>query len=168
LPDGNADWDLYLVGADGRGNEPLLATTGWSELDPDWSSRNEIVFLRLQEGVSNAISVVRPDGTGLRAIKDISGEGSSGGPTWSPDGRRIAISLMGRRENPSGTAGDLYVLSASGGPLNGLPAEPNTRAGRRMASGSALASPRPIRERRRGPMRWRSFAHPVAALAPCS
>jgi Tol biopolymer transport system component len=118
LPDGNADWDTYIVGADGRGNRPLLATADWVEVDPDWSSRNEIVLMRERADTrANTIAVVRSDGSGLRQVKAVPFEGSSGGPAWSPNGRRIAVSLDGRRENPARTPGDLYVISASGGPL---------------------------------------------------
>jgi Tol biopolymer transport system component len=112
------DSDIFIVGKDGRGDRALLATKEWAEGAPDWSRGNEIAFLRERVGThANTISVVRVDGSGLRQLKAIPSEESIGGPAWSPDGRRIAISLIGRRENSDITPGDLYVLPGSGGPL---------------------------------------------------
>jgi Tol biopolymer transport system component len=69
---------LAIVNADGSGARGL---TGEDVADPQWSSRGMIAFTD-----SQAIWVIRPDGSGRRRVV-----GRAEHAAWSPDGRSIAF-----------------------------------------------------------------------------
>ena len=81
-----------------RGGKARRITWGGG-YSADWSSRGEIAFVRTAfagRRVSSDVYVVRPDGTGLRRLT----RGDTGDhPSWSPDGRLLAIvrRVRGRR-----------------------------------------------------------------------
>lgn len=60
----------------------------------DWSSRGEIAFMRYDRRFGSDVFLVRPDGRGLRRLTR---GGFSGEPSWSPDGRLLAIERQMRR-----------------------------------------------------------------------
>jgi dipeptidyl aminopeptidase/acylaminoacyl peptidase len=94
---------LLVIGADGQG-ERQIGPQGW---DPSWSPDGEwITFL---EG--GGVSVVRPDGSGLRTVA----AGANRSPTWSPDGSKIAFGVQqtGRTE----LIDHAYVVNADGSHL---------------------------------------------------
>ena len=96
---------LYSVLPSG-GRRRLLALAADQ---PAWSpGRKRIAFAGPGYGGRQAgIWVMNADGTGKRRLTSRPGDGE---PTWSPDGRRIAF-----RGN-----GDLWSVSASGGPVRRL------------------------------------------------
>ena len=70
--------------------------------DPTWSVKGDIAFVR-----ASGISVIRPNGSGLRQI---TARGSS--PDWSPDGSRIVFELRGRIATIRADGSRLRRLSA--------------------------------------------------------
>jgi TolB protein len=100
--------DLYVKNADGSGLRRLTRGPAWDG-GPAWSpDGRKIAFQRtIPPGEGSGppwqsdVYVINVDGTGER---NLTGDGVSGGPTWSPDGRRIAFA----------SSGGIDVMSADG------------------------------------------------------
>jgi hypothetical protein len=89
---------LDVVNANGSHRHSILqAGPG---LNPDWSSRNRIAFVRPYKGRS-AIFTIRPNGKGLRRL---TAAGAFDSPSWSPNAKRIAF-VKGN---------DIWVMRANG------------------------------------------------------
>ncbi len=74
---------------------------------PAWSSRGWIAFAR-----RHMVYRIRPNGTGLRLLAR-----DSGGPAWSPDGRRLAVSYLGVWNHRTGRVirrGGVILMDADG------------------------------------------------------
>ena len=87
-------WAMTSAGA----NQHAVTDRGGAlETDPAWSPDGHLIAFRaiLLGGLCNRIWVVRPNGTGLRALTACHrlhiGGTDDFSPTWSPDGRRIAF-----------------------------------------------------------------------------
>jgi Tol biopolymer transport system component len=95
VPEGDSDLrsrELFVRRL--RGGRPRRLTRG---ARADWSSRGEIAFVRYDRRYRSDVFLVRPSGEGLRRL---SRGGVSGEPSWSPDGRLLAIERRtGRRTN---------------------------------------------------------------------
>jgi Tol biopolymer transport system component len=89
--------EIWVMNADGTEQRRLAAG-----LSPAWSPDGSLIAFA---GASGSLSVIRPDGTGLRALPDTEGGEY---PSWSPDGTRIAFN--------SNLTGDhvMYVAQANG------------------------------------------------------
>ena len=86
---GRDDRDLFVRSL--RGGQARRITRGGGD-SADWSSRGEIAFVRTDRRFRTDVYVVRPDGTGLRRLT----RGNTGDqPSWSPDGRLLAIERRG-------------------------------------------------------------------------
>jgi Tol biopolymer transport system component len=94
--------DIYTVNADGTGLRRLTwARAG--DTSPTWSagpSGGRIAFTRNRAGRED-VYTVRPDGTGLERVTRRGGSG----PSWSPDGSRLAFERRG----------NVHVVRADGG-----------------------------------------------------
>jgi len=102
-----------LRAAKGR---PLLRTARL-ETEPRWSPDGRwIAFVRGPPAdgrdTRTGVSVVRPDGTGLRVLTDL--ELTESSPSWSPDSRQLAF--LADRDSEDG-AQRAYVMSVTGGRL---------------------------------------------------
>jgi TolB protein len=88
--------EIWVMNADGTGQRRL--TEG---LSPAWSPDGSLIAFSGRAG----LSVIRPDGTGLRVLPHTEGGEY---PTWSPDGSRIAFN--------SNLSGDhvMYILQTDG------------------------------------------------------
>jgi TolB protein len=79
---------LWIIGANGRGLRRL--TTGAIDIQPSWSRRDEIAFVRIDpSSFQSAIRVVRPNRRGLRRLR--TGLRNATRPVWSPDGSRLLL-----------------------------------------------------------------------------
>jgi len=89
--------EIWVMNADGTEQRRVAAG-----LSPAWSPDGSLIAFA---GASGSLSVIRPDGTGLRALPDTEGGEY---PSWSPDGTRIAFN--------SNLTGDhvMYVAQADG------------------------------------------------------
>ena len=112
----NGAWNsIYLMQADGSG---LTKLVGHSDFDgsPAWAPDGRRIAFRSENpgpfGAFGRIYVVNVDGTGLRQVTpDTPDYTYDDGPTWSPDGARIAFSRNG----------GLQVINADGTGLTTLP-----------------------------------------------
>jgi TolB protein len=75
----SGDPEIWVMNADGKGQRRLTAG-----LSPAWSPDGSLIAFSGRAG----LSVIRPDGTGLRVLPDTEGGEY---PSWSPDGSRIAF-----------------------------------------------------------------------------
>src|SRR6266566_2786565 len=118
---GASGTDLYLTTVDGLSTQRLTATTFQND-SPSWSpDGTQIAFLRHPDPSKAAADLytIRPDGTGLRLVRDFSSTPGQPYPSdglpatqqtdlaWSPDGRKIVYA--------SGHVEDLWVLDVATG-----------------------------------------------------
>jgi len=104
---------LFVASASGRGSRRI---TPWS-LDggdnPDWAPDGKLIVFRSHEddegGQQSQIYVVRPDGSGLRAITHFAPGTEVLSYSFSPDGKWIMFAKTGTSGLP-----DLFVMSPDG------------------------------------------------------
>ncbi len=112
------DWNLELMDADGSHRSLLVRRSSFDNA-PAWSpDGSPIAFSSMNDtpyGQIGRIFVINVDGTGLHQVSPDATEptldGYDTGPTWSPDGARIAFSRSGRVE----------IVNADGSELTSLP-----------------------------------------------
>ena len=96
--------------ADGKEARACALTTASGDYDGvAWSPRGDLIAYSHRAGAEAAIHVVRPDGSGSRALTQPAKATLDLHPTWSPEGRRIAFSrLVGQRSS-------LHTVAIAGG-----------------------------------------------------
>lgn len=110
---------LYVIDAAGGGAARRITFGKGRYANPVWSPRGDLIaFTRMYQG-KFYVGVIRPDGTGERLIAQA---WHIEGPTWSPNGRRIAYF----KETPSGPGGQgrtarLYTIDITGFGERALP-----------------------------------------------
>ncbi|MDQ1473474.1 MAG: hypothetical protein QOJ99_4954 [Bryobacterales bacterium] len=89
------DTSVEIMDADGASKHTLFHEKGSSAYDAVWSPSGELIafsvghYFRSPGLPSAQIALIKPDGSGFRAIAD---DGSNNGfPGWSPDGQRIVF-----------------------------------------------------------------------------
>jgi TolB protein len=128
----NDDYDLYVMNADGSGVE-RLANIPWHETDPAWAPDGETIAFLFPVGDPSSvpvkdipenfkdlpqIGVMNADGTGVSRL-DIDRIEPPFGPSWSPDGRKIAFV----RES-GGMNADIYIMNRDGTGVERLTDDP--------------------------------------------
>ena len=91
---------LWVMDADGGNAHAItdLPNDGIGGFSPDWSPDGATIAFEVADGRSWDIYTVHPDGTGLRALADSSGDEIQ--PVWAPDG-----SLIAYMASPQGSGG---------------------------------------------------------------
>jgi Tol biopolymer transport system component len=127
--EGNSYYQLYVIGADGKGLRKIQPSgVDWG-LDPEWSpDGSKIAFYgptRYPGYIQDLPDVytVKPDGTDLAKITDDPGYDVE--PAWSPDGSKIAFVSL--RDAGHVAYWRIYAMAADGTGVTRLsPADPNT------------------------------------------
>jgi Tol biopolymer transport system component len=121
LPKGvHAQWEVYVMNADGSGKRRLALTYALS-MSPVWSPDGQKLAFeqRLDPtkykgqcgGCDHEIFVMNADGSGQQNLtRDVAYDGN---PAWSPDGQTIAFSSA----RDKSTIPTLYVMNADGSGL---------------------------------------------------
>ena len=107
-------WRLDLQRGRGTG-EPqtrFIAST-WLDTNPRFSPDDKQVVFTSERSGSLEIWLADNRGGNLLRLTSFGKEGRTGSPRWSPDGKTIAFDVYTSAE---GSTGDIYVVSASGGP----------------------------------------------------
>lgn len=116
---GNSEWDIYVINADGSGVTNLTPNTpDWTDGEPAWSPDGTRIVFRSHRSGSGDLYTIRPDGTDLTQLTtdgnfDVNAR-------WSPDGSEIVFARFG---NPV-TDWDLYRINADGSGLTPLTSDP--------------------------------------------
>ena len=116
---------IYVIAAVGK--RPVAITSGArNDTHPVWSpDHTRIAFIRQTAPIGGplgwpkgdaAIWVMNADGSGAHRVSGGVTLAGWGGPTWSPDGTKIAF--VGK--SPDGKALDIYATRANGGGLTDL------------------------------------------------
>ncbi|MFN2525035.1 MAG: hypothetical protein ABR505_02050 [Actinomycetota bacterium] len=100
------DTDTYLMNADGSDVVAVVQGAG-HQAHPAWSPDGS--WIAFHNSVTQAIELIRPDGSGRKVLARSSVGGQAFAPEWSPDGRWIAFSN-----------GDIWIISLGGGRLRRL------------------------------------------------
>jgi Tol biopolymer transport system component len=100
---------LAVAAADGS-KEKVIVAFGGVRTHPGgeiaWSPTDDLIAFGTQDG---KLSVISPDGTGLRTI-DLPVPGFAYGPTWSPDGKWLLVTVI-----PQATGQhDLFMVAPDG------------------------------------------------------
>jgi TolB protein len=109
------DGDLYTVAARGGTATRVTRGVGGDAGDPAWSPDGSLIAYDYRPpGYSiREIRVVRPDGSGARAVTRL--RQVSALPAWSPDGNRLAFQSDARSKNV-----EIYSIGADGNGLRRL------------------------------------------------
>jgi Tol biopolymer transport system component len=99
---------LYVVGANGRGLHRLAQWEDFGSV-PAWSPRGKTILVDKHNDGDHQLWLVKADGSGARKLTPVEW---FNGPTWSPDGKRIALFGRGRGKNV--LAHGIYVMKADG------------------------------------------------------
>jgi Tol biopolymer transport system component len=122
-PEGSEDAGLYVADADGRNVRRLADVTRHHDQNaPVWAPRSDKIAFESARatgwGEPVDVYVVKADGTGL--INLTKGAVWGNGPTWSPDGSKLALSAWELAGDVYGQAGDVHVVNADGSALQRL------------------------------------------------
>jgi TolB protein len=106
----NVNDEIDVMGADGS-HRRNLTRSPYNEWSPAWSPDGRLIAF-----YSGELFVMRPDGSGQRAITSIEGEY----PAWSADGRRVAFMSAQPDARGSNPNYDVFVVDPDGNGLRQL------------------------------------------------
>ena len=116
------NWEIYVMDADGNNLINLTKDKMWDE-SPIWSlDGSKMAFVSFHDGGFNTphhIFVMNADGTGRRNLTADTNLRRNWGPSWSPDGRKIAFDSL-LHFFPAASRSDIFVITADGKELEQL------------------------------------------------
>ncbi len=84
--------DIFVIGSDGKGLRQLTDDI-YKDRHPRWSPDGKIIAFQSNRGGNWQIWTIHPDGSGLAQLT-YEPRGDVNNPLWSPDGSRLAYSIM--------------------------------------------------------------------------
>jgi WD40-like Beta Propeller Repeat len=134
LPDcapGNCqEADIYVMNADGSGVNRVTNGNGLPESHLDWSPDGTMIAFSGMTGGLPHVYTVKPDGSGETRLTDVSTMDE--GPSWSPDGRKIAFHSYRDAGPPSscgfGCDGEIYLMNPDGSGQTRITNEPQVNS----------------------------------------
>jgi TolB protein len=106
--DGDGDFDIYVMNADGSGTVNVTPTSLHADTEADWSPDGQrFVFTSNRDG-NGEIYVMNVDGTDVTRLTVA--PGTDLGPAWSPDGNQIVYTSV-----PTPGQDEIAVIDANGG-----------------------------------------------------
>ena len=100
---------IYMASTDGSG-EPRRVLDAPGTV-PRWSPDGKWISFSPNRGFSSGVSIVRPDGTGLRRLTE-----NGGWAVWWPDGEQIGFQIVGPDANQQ-----IQVFRLKSGEIRTLP-----------------------------------------------
>jgi eukaryotic-like serine/threonine-protein kinase len=100
---------IYIASTDGSGRPRSVADTPGTV--PRWSPDGKWISFSPNRGFSNGVSIVHPDGTGLRRLTE-----NGGWAVWWPDGEQVGFQVVGSDGNQQ-----FQVLNLKNGEIRTLP-----------------------------------------------
>ena len=105
---------VSVINVDGTGRRKLVDRSG----GVSWAPGSRIAFTCRRPDDSPQICVVSPDGSGFRNLTPKLADAY--GPTWSPDGRKIAFWVGGYPGDDVSDPAAIYLMNADGSGLRKL------------------------------------------------
>jgi Tol biopolymer transport system component len=126
--DPNDNYDLYLMNANGKKEMQLTNTPAVDEVIPSWSPDGKKIAVSIcpdgdfdfDASEYNCMEIYVMDADGSNQIRLTENEAEDYGPTWSPDGEKIAFAT-----NRDGNY-EIYVMDADGSDPENLTKNPAT------------------------------------------
>lgn len=112
-PAGLSQYAVMTIAPDGTDLRPVTPNDV-NGGQPVWAPDGSLIAFQSppdEEGVTQALYTIRPDGTGMTSLTNTLDTNDSAYPSWSPDSRQIAFSHL--REGSTGGP-DLYVVGRDG------------------------------------------------------
>jgi TolB protein len=100
---------IYIAPTDGSGRPRSVADTPGTV--PRWSPDGKWISFSPNRGFSSGVSIVHPDGTGLRRLTE-----NGGWAVWWPDGEQVGFQVVGSDGNQQ-----FQVLNLKNGEIRTLP-----------------------------------------------
>jgi eukaryotic-like serine/threonine-protein kinase len=100
---------IYIASRDGSGRPRSVADTPGTV--PRWSPDGKWISFSPNRGFSSGVSIVHPDGTGLRRLTE-----NGGWAVWWPDGEQVGFQVVGSDGNQQ-----FRVLNLKNGEIRTLP-----------------------------------------------
>ena len=116
---------IWSINADGTGDPVRLTSETLNVQAFNWSRDGSRIAFAATDGTTAEIYTIRPDGTGRTQLTNDGGY--NGGPTWSPDGTTLAITIWPDTSGGSGialidsTTGALVKVLVPANPFVGAP-----------------------------------------------
>ena len=158
-PDQEYGESIYVIGADGNGQEPVTDLADQAhDSRPSWSPDGErIAFQSYRAGIYG-IYTVPADGTGAEQLVAATQDGVNERlalPAFSPDGTKIAATWELPSPPGDGEESDMVVMPAGGGAFARHPVSENPDTNSYNDCVGRLAGPARVGERRGGRARGR-------------
>jgi Tol biopolymer transport system component len=111
---GNAEYDIYSINADGSGVEHVIAGPSNGDFAPSWSPDGSQIVFQSAPDPENGFDIYHYN-VGTKAITNLTNSvGDDELPSWSPDGTRVLFQTTTRGGNAASSGTNLSLINADG------------------------------------------------------